>query len=161
MKREMAVVALVTLMTTVLAGALPALAQDSPPQTPSAEATDNQGIAQTLTALRTLLQNTESRLEHVETRLDAHDERVRQLRSRVEDLQGRVEGQMSILSERVSSQQSDIRRHQTIGVLAVVILLGILVAGLVAQARRLRALEALQDHVGRGVEQDDAEEPSQ
>ena len=136
---------------------VPTLAQDSS-QTPSVQATGNRDIAQTLEALRTLLQNTESRLEQVETRLNAQDERTRQLQSRVDDLQERVEGQLSIVSERIADQHSQVDRLQTIGILAAVLLLVILVSGLIAQARRLQALEALQDHVDRGVEQDDPEE---
>ena len=152
----------VGLMTLIpLAWTLPALAQESSSQTPSVQAAGSQEIAQTLEALRTLLQSTESRLEQAETRLNAQDDRVHQLQGKIDDLQQRVEGQLSILSERVSDQRSQVGRLQTIGILAVVILAVILGAGLVAQARRLQALEALQDHVDRGVEQHDAEEPPQ
>lgn len=141
-------------------GAWPALGQDASTQTPSTEA-GNQDIAQTLEALRTLLQSTESRLEQVETRLDAQGQRTSRLRSRVDDLQERVEGQVSILSQRVADQAAQVNRLQTAGILVAVLLVAILVIGLILQSRRMRALEALQDHVDRGVEQDDAEESSQ
>lgn len=154
------VLGVVLAMLGPMAWTLPAIAQAST-QTPSVQAAGSQEIAQTLEALRTLLQSTEARLEQVETRLAAQDDRVHQLQGTVDDLQQRVEGQLSILSERVSAQRAQLGRLQTIGILAVVILLVIVVAGLVAQARRLQALEALQDHVDRGVEQDDAEEPPQ
>ena len=154
------VLGVVLAMLGPMAWTLPAIAQAST-QTASVQAAGSQEIAQTLEALRTLLQSTEARLEQVETRLAAQDDRVHQLQGTVDDLQQRVEGQLSILSERVSAQRAQLGRLQTIGILAVVILLVIVVAGLVAQARRLQALEALQDHVDRGVEQDDAEEPPQ
>ncbi len=159
MRGRLSVVALLTLAMMTLA-TWPVLAQDTSTQTPSTEA-ENQDIAQTLEALRTLLQSTESRLEQVETRLDAQDERTSQLNDRVDDLQERVEGQVSILGQRVADHGAQIDRLQTAGILAALGLLAILVIGLILQSRRLRALEAVQDHVDRGVEEHDAEQPPQ
>ncbi|MFB6286407.1 MAG: hypothetical protein ABEK03_07505 [Candidatus Bipolaricaulia bacterium] len=153
------VVALLTIALLAL-GTWPAFGQDASTQTPSTEA-GNPDIARTLEALRTLLQNTESRLEQTETRLDAQGERTSQLQSQVNDLQERVEGQLSILSEQIADQGARINRLQTASILVAVVLVAVIAVGLIRHSRRLSALEALHDHVDRGVEQDDAEEPSQ
>lgn len=140
---------------------LPASAQQTPDTTQTESVQIGANIADTLEALRTLLQSTEAELEQLETRLDAQSERTQQLQNDLGQLRQRVEGQLTVLSESQRAQRNRIQRLQTIGIATGIVVVGIVIVALVVGIRRLRALEALHDHVDRSVEQDDAEEPSQ
>lgn len=104
------------------------LAQEASAQTPSSQI-GNGEISQTLEGLRTLLQNTESRLEHLETRLATQDQRINQLQDTVGDLQQRVEGQMSILNESVQRQRSRLQQLQTLVILGGAVVLLLVIGG--------------------------------
>ncbi len=154
-------VTLLLLVGGLVGPGLPASAQGTADTTQTDSVQIGSDIAETLEALRTLLQSTETELEQLETQLNAQHERTQQVETDLEQLRERVEGQLTVLSESQRAQRNRIQRLQAIGVIIGVVVIGIVVAAVVVGTRRLRALEALRDHVDRGVEQDDAEEPSQ
>jgi len=161
MRTRAVAVTILLLVGGLVALGSPASAQEAPNGTQTDSVQIGSDIAETLEALRTLLQGTEAELDQLETRLDAQSERTQQLQHDLEQLRQRVEGQLTVLSESQRAQRNRMQRLQTIGIVTGIVVIGIVIAVLVVGMRRLRALEALHDHVDRGVEQDDAEEPSQ
>ena len=140
---------------------MPVEAQEPSGPTQTDAAQIGSRVSETLEALRTLLHSTESRLEQLETRLDSQDERTSRLQSEVEDLRQRVEEQRAELREARSSRQGGIQALRTLVIAGGVALIALGLAAFGIILRRLRSLEAVPDHVGRGVEQDEAEESSQ